>query len=227
MAKELTMTRHQHIRCLFNLDNVPWDTNSIINNRFETAFAILVMFSGHSKRSLWIPVARSDALTLRLAWGQFETICEITPWILPWWGGGGRPNYILITHPTSLQFASVKISYRSQTIFQSHNPRGNFVMIRNIVLPITQITIVAYFSNTKIIVSILLSKIPPPWYSCKASQRGGEIWRIIHILLEQNNSWCSAKRKKSLTTLLVILDSSAQPPQTMNFLQRWKTAKSI
>ena len=98
----------------------------------------------------------------RLAWGQFETICEITPWILPWWGGGGRPNYILITHPTSLQFASVKISYRSQTIFQSHNPRGNFVMIKNIVLPITQITIVAYFSNTIIIVSILLTKIPSP-----------------------------------------------------------------
>ena len=131
------------------------------------------MFSAHSKRSLWIPVARPGALTLRLAWGQFETICEITPWILPWWGGGGRPNYILITHPTSLQFASVKISYRSQTIFQSHNPRGNFVMIKNIVLPITQITIVAYFSNTKIIVSILLSKIPLP-LDIHAKQASGE-----------------------------------------------------
>ena len=95
MGKKLTMTRHKNIQCLYNLDNIPWNTNSIINNRFQTAFAILAMFSAHSKRSLWIPEARLGALTLRLAWGQFETICEITPWILPWWGG--RPNYILIT----------------------------------------------------------------------------------------------------------------------------------
>ena len=176
------------------------------------------MFSAHSKRSLWIPVARPGALTLRLAWGQFETICEITPWILPWWGGGGRPNYILITHPTSLQFASVKISYWSQTIFQSHKLSFANHSDRNCGL---------FLQHNNHCLNPAEQNPPPPWYSCKASQRWGEIWRIIHILLEQNSSWCSAKRKKSLTILLVILDSSAQPPWNHELLQQWTTAEFI
>ena len=85
----------------------------------------------------------------------------------------------------------------------------------------TQIAIVAWIFLQQHNQS-MLSKMPH-WYSFMQSEivakSWGEMWRFIHILLKQNNRWCSAKRKNLCEKVWQYFVNSrfTRTPKIMNF----------